>query len=528
MAPDINESKNTTSSPELKIPSEESEIVEFYNGANVLVTGGTGFVGKVLVEKLLRSCPGIANLYIIVRPKKGKPATARFKENFDEAIYERLWKEQPDFLNKVQMIEGDATEEDLGMTLENKETLKNTNVVFHVAATVRFEEKLRLAVNINVRTVKQLLLWAKQLPNIKSFIYMSTAFSNCLHKTIDEIHYEPPIEADKLIQLVNCLNEAQLEAAAPILRGRCPNNYILTKAAAENAVLTYVDGLPVGIVRPSIIVPTYEEPIRAWINNLNGTTGVIAGSSMGLLRAMHCKSECKAEIIPADYVISATIAAGFDVGTRSRVEKSKEENISDEDKVPIYNSVTSARNPICWKEYHNLNTKYGLRTPPMKAVWYFMYFSTRYLLAYQICNIFLHIIPAIIGDAILHSLGHKSGLLRIYRKVDKFINVISFFSTNEWNFRDDNVLRVWERLNPVDQKIFRFNSENIDWEEYFFYHFRGIRVYLLKDPMENLSLALAKYNRLRIAHYSILTIIGLVILYIVQHFLLFLWPFVFV
>lgn len=32
----------------------KSEIAEFYAGCNVLITGGSGFVGKVLIEKLLR------------------------------------------------------------------------------------------------------------------------------------------------------------------------------------------------------------------------------------------------------------------------------------------------------------------------------------------------------------------------------------------------------------------------------------------------------------------------------------------
>lgn len=35
-------------------PQEGSEIIKFYSGCNVLVTGGSGFMGKILIEKLLR------------------------------------------------------------------------------------------------------------------------------------------------------------------------------------------------------------------------------------------------------------------------------------------------------------------------------------------------------------------------------------------------------------------------------------------------------------------------------------------
>jgi alcohol-forming fatty acyl-CoA reductase len=42
----------------------------FFDEKNVLISGATGFVGKVLVEKLLRSCASIKSIYILVRTKK--------------------------------------------------------------------------------------------------------------------------------------------------------------------------------------------------------------------------------------------------------------------------------------------------------------------------------------------------------------------------------------------------------------------------------------------------------------------------
>jgi fatty acyl-CoA reductase len=66
-----------------------SEIQEFYEGANVLVTGGTGFVGKVLLEKLLRSCPHLSNIYLLVRDKKGKNVNTRIEELFEDPVSER-------------------------------------------------------------------------------------------------------------------------------------------------------------------------------------------------------------------------------------------------------------------------------------------------------------------------------------------------------------------------------------------------------------------------------------------------------
>lgn len=55
-------------------------IPEYYMGKNVLITGATGFMGKVLLEKLLRSCPNIRAAYMLVRPKAGQSPSARIAD----------------------------------------------------------------------------------------------------------------------------------------------------------------------------------------------------------------------------------------------------------------------------------------------------------------------------------------------------------------------------------------------------------------------------------------------------------------
>ncbi len=57
-----------------------ASISEWYAGKNALITGATGFMGKVLVEKLLRSCPDVKALYILVRPKAGQSMSERVQD----------------------------------------------------------------------------------------------------------------------------------------------------------------------------------------------------------------------------------------------------------------------------------------------------------------------------------------------------------------------------------------------------------------------------------------------------------------
>jgi fatty acyl-CoA reductase len=54
-----------------------SPIANYYAGKSVFVTGASGFLGKVLVEKLLRSCPEIETIFVLLRDKKGKTGPER-------------------------------------------------------------------------------------------------------------------------------------------------------------------------------------------------------------------------------------------------------------------------------------------------------------------------------------------------------------------------------------------------------------------------------------------------------------------
>ena len=63
-----------------------SNIAEFYRDRSIFITGATGFMGKVLVEKLLRSCPDIKTIYLLMRPKKGQDIHHRFTEEFHKHV----------------------------------------------------------------------------------------------------------------------------------------------------------------------------------------------------------------------------------------------------------------------------------------------------------------------------------------------------------------------------------------------------------------------------------------------------------
>lgn len=55
-------------------------IGEYYAGKNIFLTGASGFIGKVLIEKLLRSCPNVNKIFMLMRPKKSQDIDQRVEE----------------------------------------------------------------------------------------------------------------------------------------------------------------------------------------------------------------------------------------------------------------------------------------------------------------------------------------------------------------------------------------------------------------------------------------------------------------
>jgi Nucleoside-diphosphate-sugar epimerases len=75
-----NKNEDRGNSDNIDASVSNSPIQNFFSGSCVLVTGATGFVGKALVEKLLRSFPDLRTIYLLIRPKRGLDVQTRQKE----------------------------------------------------------------------------------------------------------------------------------------------------------------------------------------------------------------------------------------------------------------------------------------------------------------------------------------------------------------------------------------------------------------------------------------------------------------
>ncbi|CAG9791124.1 unnamed protein product [Diatraea saccharalis] len=175
-------------------------IPQFYAGREVFITGATGFVGKVLVERLLSTCPDICRLHLLITVKRGESPEARLDKLKKSPIYDVLHKNKPDQLKKLSLVHGDFNEVDLGITDKAIDALRDVSIVFHLAASVNMEENLLTAVKVNTIATMALLDICHRLPKIAAFIHVSTGYSNAERTLIEETVYPLPRPLDTMIE----------------------------------------------------------------------------------------------------------------------------------------------------------------------------------------------------------------------------------------------------------------------------------------------------------------------------------------
>ncbi|XP_045467337.1 fatty acyl-CoA reductase 1-like [Harmonia axyridis] len=467
-----------------------NNIGDFYKGTNIFITGATGFVGKALVEKLLRSCDGIDNIYLLMRDKRGLCIEQRLKDLFKNPVFEKIRDKNPDVFQKVKAINGDVSLPNLALSEIDRIFLwDNIDVVFHSAATVKFNEDLKNAMLLNTLGTKRVLDLCKEMKKLKSFVHVSTAFSNSDKTHIKETVYKPAFDLNSIMNCMDILPKDIVEMLSKKLLGKHPNTYTFTKALAEYLVLEYSSTIPAAVVRPSIITAAWKEPIPGWVDNMSGITGIFMECGRGTIKSIICDEKYVMDIIPVDVVVNTIITAGW----HTHAYKSK--------MMRVYNCVTGGRNPVTWKRFGELTHKYVREYPSKYVQWYpgFEYRTNRFI--HIIYATLYHTIPAALLDVFLYCTRQKPIMLRISNKFYHALEAGKFFSTNEWDF-DTNTFESLANAvkHTEDGKEFNIdihqNTSDFDWDQYVKNFMIGVRQYVLKDDLSSLPSAKAKLNRL--------------------------------
>lgn len=467
----------------------ESAIAEFYRGRQILITGATGFMGKVLVEKLLRSCPDIETIYLLMRPKRGNDVRLRLQELLNATLFDKLRRQNPEKLNKLVPICGDITMPELGLSSTDQKILEeNVSVVFHSAATVKFDEALKLSVAMNLLGTKRLVQLCHKMKKLEALVHVSTAYCNCHRQEVNEIVYPPPADPEKIVQCVEWMDESLLDSVTPQIIGDRPNTYIFTKALAEHVLVEQSGSLPIAIVRPSIVTAAWKEPLPGWVDNLNGPTGMLAGAGKGVLRTLLCYRDLIADLVPVDIAINLMISVAWHTA------------ITRPNNIVVYNCTSGTSNPVRWGEIEDWGYQYLISNPFSDILWYPGGSFKKSKLVNRFCVIAFHTIPAYVIDLAARLAGRKPIMVRVQTKLQRAVSCLEFFTTHEWRFTNENMVRLLGQMQPADRKLFDFNINDLDWKKYLESYVLGTREFILKESPSTLPLAHKQLRRMYWIH----------------------------
>nr|CAD7259154.1 unnamed protein product [Timema shepardi] len=314
--------------------------------------------------------------------------------NREDRLFSRLKEEVPKFRHRVVAVSGDCALPGLGLSETDRlKLVDQVNIVFHGAATVRFDERIDVAVGINATGTKNMLELARNMIGLKAFIHVSTAYAHCTLSRIEEKFYPSPHSFDQLMATIQNLTDQELEKIMPELLNNIPNTYVYTKAIAESIIKEEAGNLPIGVFRPAIVIGTRSEPLPGWIDNVYGPTGIVVGAGIGILRTINVDPCISANLVPVDMAVGALIASAREVHNTQR-------KLGDTEGIPIYNYVSSAQKPIQWQEFVEMAGNHGMDIPCSKAIWYYSVTMTKYKVLYIILSFLLHTLPALLVDTV--------------------------------------------------------------------------------------------------------------------------------
>ncbi|MGZ5353003.1 MAG: SDR family oxidoreductase, partial [Actinomycetota bacterium] len=373
-----------------------SSIAKRLAGKNVFVTGVTGFLGQAVFERLLIDFPE-TRITLLVRPQLGSSGRQRVESLMGRptfgALRDKVGNEAMRTMldERVEVVDGDFSQPDLVIP-------GGLDVVIHCAATVSFDPPIDEGFQTNLLGTVRLYEAALASNRAPHLLHVSTAYVAGNRKgvipeaTLDHrvdwraeaelaIRARDDVEAAsrKPELLDSFLRKARAEhgRAGPqsvandaeerrkswvtkrlVQYGRAraqtlgwPDNYTFTKAMGERAVETVAaeHGAPLSIVRPSIIESSYEHPFPGWIEGFKMAEPIILAYGRGTIPEFPGIPEGIVDIIPADYVVNAMLAAAAS---------------PPEPATPAYYHVSSgSRNPLQYKGLYEYVREYYQRDP---------------------------------------------------------------------------------------------------------------------------------------------------------------------
>ncbi|KAL5725346.1 alcohol-forming fatty acyl-CoA reductase [Ranunculus cassubicifolius] len=489
---------------------EFNGIAKSLENKTILVTGSTGFLAKLLIEKILRVQPKVKKFYLLIRATDNKAANERLRDEVIEKDLFKVLKTQYGgdldslILDKVLPLAGDVIYENFGIQdPEMTENLwKEINIIVNSAANTKFDERYDVALTVNTLGSKTAIDFAKKCVNLEMLLHVSTAYvcgersGLIVEKPLKmgeslngltglDIKHEKWLVNQTLEELqankVSKEEESQTMKELGMKRAKhygWPNTYVFTKAMGEMLLGHMRDNLPLVVVRPTVITSTYKEPFPGWIEGSRHIDILLIGYGKGKITCFLADPALILDLIPGDMVVNAMIVA---MATHANQSSETIYHVGSSSKNPI--------NPIVFKDYaydyfrqNPILSKDGtpIRVPKPMALTsmtkFYGYVALRYgmpLKVFEILNVL----------CCNYFLRKCSDMNRKIRLVVSLVELYAPYIYFKGIFDDINTerLRIATETNKVDGDTFYFDPKIINWEDYYIHtHIPGVLKYNLQ------------------------------------------------
>ncbi|MEJ2256157.1 MAG: SDR family oxidoreductase [Woeseiaceae bacterium] len=283
-------------------------------GRDVLLTGATGFLGKVVLYELLRrrKALGIDRINVLVRTNRNGTAERRFEN--DIASSPCFADLDPDWTDCVAAVACDLSLPGAGIDVDERTALQETVThVINCAASVQFDLPIEKAAAANITTALEMLELARGCQQLESFVNVSTAYVTP-HVSDDEPVKEvlAPLPRPAR-ELYEAIQRGEVDEDELMARSGHPNTYTLTKCIAEHLLVEQQGDVPLALVRPSIISASMERPSPGWIDSPAAFALFVVQIGAGRMRAVVARPDSRLDVIPCDAVADRVIGAAFEL-----------------------------------------------------------------------------------------------------------------------------------------------------------------------------------------------------------------------
>lgn len=285
-------------------------------GSVVLLTGASGFVGKVVLAELLRrrDALGIDAIHLVIRKAQKRDGTVRSaQERFDkEIVRAKVFAGLPPAWRRLCVVhEADLSRADAGLSKDSRRELAEvTTHLINCAASIDFDLPVREAADANIASALNVLELAKASASLRVMVDLSTAYVTPWREDgvkVPERLVHLPRPASELYRAIrDGRDEEELLAET-----HHPNTYTYTKCLAEHLLAERRGNVPLVIVRPSVISASWREPFPAWIDSGAAFAAYALYTGLGYLRAFPANPATRLDIVPVDEVSRRVVDAAF-------------------------------------------------------------------------------------------------------------------------------------------------------------------------------------------------------------------------